>query len=156
MDTKLKKLNFSGSLLRRGFWLYAWEITAESGEKVYYVGRTGDSSSLNAQSPFNRLGQHLGHNRLQNMLRTHLMKANFQPESCSYELVAYGPIYPEGSGEREHRERRDVVAAMEKALCHELKRAGCRVLNEVKCRKPLVESEWAPVRSAFADHFHFR
>jgi hypothetical protein len=54
--------SFDGKLLQRGFWLYVWEITAADHEVFYYVGRTGDSSSPNAQSPFNRMSQHLGVN----------------------------------------------------------------------------------------------
>ena len=44
--------------LERGFWLYVWVIDG-AGDTLHYVGRTGDSSSSNAQSPFNRMGQHL-------------------------------------------------------------------------------------------------
>ena len=43
-------VTLDGAMLRRGFWLYVWEITTPNGEKVLYVGRTGDSSSPNAQS----------------------------------------------------------------------------------------------------------
>ena len=52
--TTLQSLSFSGELLQRGFWLYVWEVTAADGRTVHYVGRTGDSSSPNAQSPFTR------------------------------------------------------------------------------------------------------
>jgi hypothetical protein len=45
-----------GRTLQRGFWLYVWEVTTPNGAKLLYVGRTGDSSSINAQSPFNRMG----------------------------------------------------------------------------------------------------
>lgn len=38
-------VTLDGAMLRRGFWLYVWEITTPNGDKVLYVGRTGDSSS---------------------------------------------------------------------------------------------------------------
>ena len=53
-------VTLDGAILRRGFWLYVWEITTPDGRKVLYVGRTGDKSSPFAQSLFNRLGQNLG------------------------------------------------------------------------------------------------
>ncbi len=54
---KTHYMKFDGALLERGFWLYVWEITGDSSHHVY-VGRTGDSSSPHAQSPFKRIGQH--------------------------------------------------------------------------------------------------
>ena len=53
-------VTLDGAMLRRGYYLYVWEISPPDGNKVLYVGRTGDSSSPNAQSLFNRLGQNLG------------------------------------------------------------------------------------------------
>ena len=61
--------SFSGSLLQRGFWLYVWQVTTADGREVLYVGRTGDSSSPHAQSPFNRLSQHLGSNKSRERLQ---------------------------------------------------------------------------------------
>ena len=43
-------------MLARGFWLYVWEVTDSSGKKWLYVGRTGDSSSPNAQDRHSRVG----------------------------------------------------------------------------------------------------
>jgi hypothetical protein len=42
---------WSGQLPQRGFWLHVWEIQPRDGTTICYVGRTGDSSSQNAQSP---------------------------------------------------------------------------------------------------------
>ena len=53
-------VTLDGAMLRRGFWLYVWEITTPSSNKVLYVGAPGDSSSPKAQSLFNRMGQNLG------------------------------------------------------------------------------------------------
>lgn len=60
MEPATHCLDFDGRILQCGFWLYVWKITPRTGPAFHYVGRTGDSSSFNAQSPFNRMGQHLG------------------------------------------------------------------------------------------------
>ncbi len=74
----------------RGLWLYVWEITTPQETHLYYVGHTGDSSSIKAQSPFNRMGQHLGFNRHSNPLRRYLNAEDVDPERCSFRLVTYG------------------------------------------------------------------
>jgi len=51
-------IKFDGRLLDRGFWLYVIDIHGPA-DRHLYVGRTGDSSSPNAASPFSRIGQHL-------------------------------------------------------------------------------------------------
>ena len=72
---RLPHLKFSGAILERGFWLYAWRIENGSRE-FFYVGRTGDSSSQYAASPFSRLGQHLDirPNATANMLLRHVRR----------------------------------------------------------------------------------
>ena len=94
MKTKTLELSFNGELLQRGFWLYVWEIQTPKKPLFYYVGRTGDSSSINAQSPFNRMGQHLSFKK-GNMLRHHLESKNIVPETCLFRLIAHGPILKE-------------------------------------------------------------
>lgn len=54
----IHEIGFRGALLERGFWLYVWRVRQDSREALY-VGRTGDSSSRFAASPFSRLSQHL-------------------------------------------------------------------------------------------------
>ena len=149
------EIKFNGGALSRGFWLYVWEVTPPKGPKLYYVGRTGDSSSLNAQSPFNRMGQHLGHAKNSNMLRTHLgnHREKINPEECSYRLVAYGPILLESKRKEEHYSRRDRIAAAEKALAKAMFDAGYEVMNTVHCRKDLDEELWRELRTAFTEHF---
>jgi hypothetical protein len=71
----VREATFQGAILERGFWLYVWEVTTPEGKQVYYVGRTGDNSSTNAQSPYNRLGQHLGFAENTNALRKYLVRA---------------------------------------------------------------------------------
>lgn len=151
----LHEVRFGGGFLRRGFWLYAWEITPAVGDVLYYVGRTGDSSSTNAQSPFNRMGQHLGFSRASNALRRHLDEQGVDPEACRFRLVAFGPVETESTTATrdEHDKRRDAVAAMENALAAVLSAVGCRVINTVNCRKPLDATRFAQVRSAFASAF---
>lgn len=112
-------------MLSRGFWLYVWIVETSDGQVVHYVGRTGDSSSLNAQSPFARMSLHLGSNDSTNQLRKHLRENQIVPETCErFELVCYGPILPESKIMDEHQERRDAVAGLEKAWCVALKDAA--------------------------------
>lgn len=152
MIARTHSLTFSGRLLERGFWLYVWEIKS-AGRTLHYVGRTGDSSSLNAQSPFSRMSQHFGFNPNSNSIRRHLENAGVDPAECELRLVAHGPILQEGTTLDEHRARRDVVAALEKALAEALGNAGYEVMNVVACRKPLDAGLFESVRSAFAGDF---
>jgi hypothetical protein len=117
------------------------------------VGRTGDSSSSNAQSPFNRMGQHLGFNPKNNVLRSHLEDKGVKVESCEFRLVAYGPILDEAGTGEGHYAARDIIASLEKALADALKVSGYDVLNTVNCRKELDRNLWAKVQEAFAAHF---
>ena len=122
--------------------------------ELLYVGRTGDSSSSNAATPFARMGQHLGANERQNMVRRHLERRGVSPEDCtSFELIAHGPIFDEAQDWQAHTERRDVVATLERALADGLKLSGYVVLNEVRDRHDLDVRRWATVREAFAAHF---
>jgi hypothetical protein len=151
----LHEVTFRGGILERGFWLYVWEITPPDGPLLYYVGRTGDSSSTNAQSPFNRMGQHLGYAANSCMLRRHLVDHHVEPEDCSFRLVALGPLEAESTEatRAQHDERRDLIAAMEKALADVLSAAGCLVMNRVACRKPLNPTRFAQVRQMFVTAF---
>jgi hypothetical protein len=153
MNCSAQSLKFEGMLLQRGFWLYIWEITVATEEKYYYVGRTGDSSSANAQSPFNRMGQHLGFNKNSNVLRRHLKSRGNDPENCTFHLVAYGPIVDEAKTDDEHRKNRDIVAGLEKKLADAMRTAGYEVLNTVYCRKELDVRLFNDTRNAFASYF---
>lgn len=150
----LQKLVFPGTMLQRGFWLYTWEIETVTGDKWLYVGRTGDSSSANAQSPFTRLGQHLGTNKHANALRRHLMNIGVDLDTCrSFEMVAFGPIFPEAATMDEHRPLRDKMAALEKTLCDALVKAGYPVLNKVHCLHVLDDAIWQDTFNGFAERF---
>jgi hypothetical protein len=147
------ELQFDGRVLARGFWLYVWEVTSPGAGKVYYVGRTGDSSTINAQSPFNRMGHHLGFAANSNMLRRWLASRDINPENCTFRLVTYGPVLEEVKDVVEYRRRRDVVASIEKALENAMRDAGYDVLNTVKCRLPLDRELFLKIRTAFATQF---
>lgn len=147
------ELVFNGGLLQRGFWLYVWEITTAQQTRLYYVGSTGDSSSHNAQSPFNRMGQHLGFKKESNALRRCLEARGFRPEDCNFKLIAHGPILREEARQEEHRLARDRVAPMEKALAEAMTAAGYEVLNKVNCRIELDKNVFRAVRAAFALQF---
>jgi hypothetical protein len=142
-----------GGTLQRGFWLYVWEVTTLASATLLYVGRTGDSSSINAQSPFNRMGQHLGTTKTSSMLRNHLDGRGIAPEQCSFRLVARGPILEEADDKDIHYERRDVIGALEKKLADDLVAAGYDVMNTVHCSKPLDEALYVEIRGAFAAEF---
>lgn len=158
-------LSLPGPMLRRGFWLYVWRVQTPKGEKLY-VGRTGDNSSPYASPAYVRMGQHLGDAKNTNALRKYLEDKEIDPQSCSYEMIAHGPIYDEVHNGFDYKDRktrailfekhkpfRDDVAAMEKQLCDELREAGYTVLNPVNSNAPLNPKTWMPVRRAFAKEF---
>jgi hypothetical protein len=153
MKSATHSLTFSGKLLQRGFWLYVWEINAPGNKRLYYVGRTGDSSSSNAQSPFNRMSHHLGFNAKSNVLRRRLLSNRIDPERCAFRLIAHGPILKEAATQQAHRGPRDTTAALEKALAVALLDAGYNVINSVNCRMPLDNKLFADVISAFGTQF---
>jgi hypothetical protein len=153
MTASAQVVGFEGALLKRGFWLYVWEIRTQQEALVYYVGRTGDSSSSNAQSPFNRMGQHLGSNSKSNVLRRRMKALGIEPESCTFHLVAYGPILKEALSREGHRTSRDHIGAMEKALAEAMTTAGYHVMNTVSCRAKLDSEAFASVCAAFRMHF---
>lgn len=152
---RLHKLQFDGEVLRRGFWLYVWEIITPSGPCLHYVGRTGDSSSTNAQSPFNRMSQHLGFNKRSNVLRKYLTMREVLSEECQFRLVSLGPIEEESNDtdRAEHDRRRDAVAAMESALALAMKEAGYFVMNDITSRKNLDMERFRDVVRQFACAF---
>ena len=140
-------------MLRRGFWLYVWEITTPSGDKVLYVGRTGDSSSPNAQSLFNRMGQNLGTLSTSSMVRNNLEKRDVDPVEREFRMVGRGPVFDEPATKTmdAHKPIRDQVAALEKRLAEDLEAAGYDVMNTVRSSAVLDEVLYEQVRVAFAE-----
>jgi hypothetical protein len=155
-------LTLPGPMLRRGFWLYVWQVETPNGEMLY-VGRTGDNSSPHATAPYTRMGQHLGQVKSQNALRKHLKKRGFEPEDCAaFRLVCYGPIHDEVDHKKgldrtalmkEHTPLRNLVGALEKALANALQEAGHTVLNTVKWRHEYNSESWSATVAAFSEHF---
>lgn len=148
-------VTIQGAMLRRGFWLYVSEVTLPSGERALCVGRTGDSSSPNAQSPFNRLSQNLGTQNNNSMVRNHLGARGVDPIDCTLRLVGYGPVIeePDVKDMTTHKPLRDRVGALEKRLAEDLEAAGYDVMNKVRCKAALDEHLYADVREAFAEEF---
>ena len=130
MKLNSQLLSFDGPLLERGFWLYVWEVLSDK-EAIYYVGRTGDSSSANASSPFNRVGNHfdIRPNAKGNSLIKRLRERGIQPETCTYRMIAVGPIFSEQPTFDMHRPYRDIVATLEHALAENLRSRGMLVVG---------------------------
>lgn len=125
-----QQLRFKGALLERGFWVYVCRVKHKD-KYLLYVGRTGDSSSRFAASPFSRLGRHLDllPSAPANMLVRHLRDLRIDPRLCTYLLIACGPLYPEQENIRAHRRIRDRVALIEAKLAQQLKADGYKVVG---------------------------
>ena len=147
---KVHHISFGGAVLERGFWLYIWLVTCDSREFLY-VGRTGDSSSRFASSPFTRIGRHLDpkSHASANMLMRHIWKRGLDPHKCTYKLLAVGPIFPEQETLETHRKHRDVVAPLEAALADHLRKQGRDVCGRHSSRQPLDAKLFAQVLSKF-------
>lgn len=122
--------SFSGRILERGFWLYVWRI-AETTRTVWYVGRTGDSSSANAASPFGRLSQHLDlrPSATASMLANNLRIAGIQPVDCEYKLLAVGPLFPEQDTFDDHKPYRDIVGLLEAELAFNMSQQNLAIIG---------------------------
>ena len=138
MSAKCYRMSFDGHVLKRGFWIYIWKVKCPQ-ETFYYVGRTGDSSSPHAASPFTRIGQHLDFraNAKGNSLSKQLQRCRVKPDDCCFEMLAIGPLFPEQRGMEKHTPFRDKVSAIEKALGGVLRERGLSVLSQQHCKKPL-------------------
>lgn len=130
-------MTFDGALLERGFWLYVWRI-ADGSQEVLYVGRTGDSSSMHASSPFRRIGQHLElkENAKANAMARRLRERGLKPSACGYAMTAIGPLFPEQPEMASHQIHRDRVAGLEMALAGWLRSRGYDVLGAHASRHP--------------------
>ncbi len=141
---------FDGELLQRGFWLYVWKITHDK-VKYFYVGRTGDNSSANASSPFRRMGMHfdLKDNATANCIVRHLKNKTIDPLSCFYDLLAYGPMFPEQKNMEQHLMYRDMTAALESELARNIKALGHEVIGKHPTGKPFDKSMFSKIWSSF-------
>jgi hypothetical protein len=153
MAASTYEVAITGEILERGFWIYVWEATTPKDEALLYVGMTGDNSSVNAQSPFHRMGQHLGWQENTNMMRRHLTERQVVPEECSFRFFAHGPVHPEAENWGDHEVRRDAVLAVERRLIEDLGAAGYDVMNTSNSKMHLDEAFYGPVRTSFSEHF---
>ncbi len=130
MSISTYQMEFNGEVLERGFWLYVWEITQGS-EVHLYVGRTGDSSSAHASSPFNQIGQHLDFrkNAKGNSLAKRLEEVQVDPIKSKFRMLALGPFFPEQEDFEAHKPYRDQMATFEFELTRYLKNQGHNVLG---------------------------
>lgn len=147
---RVHRISFGGGLLERGFWLYAWLVKCGT-EKAVYVGRTGDSSSQFAASPFARLGQHLDvrPSAKANTLLRQVRALGWDPLSCEFELVAFGPIFPEQADMESHRTKRDIIAPLESKLATLFKNAGFMVVGSHGKQAPVDNAISEQVEQAF-------
>lgn len=130
MRIKSYQMTFEGKVLERGFWLYIWEIVSGN-NRYFYIGRTGDSSSAHAASPFSRIGQHLDfrENAKGNSLAKRLNEVGINPRTCNFRMLALGPLFPEQVTFNEHKPFRDQMATYEYELAIFLKIEGHNVLG---------------------------
>lgn len=137
-------VEFSGSILRRGFWIYVWHVTTGSGGQMVYVGRTGDTSSPNAQSPFRRIGQHVDPNpkSKSNALARNLRKNGIDPVFCHFKFTALGPIYEERQDMKSHVPFRNKAAALERKTADWFRDMGYEVLGSHPRRRNIDENVW--------------
>jgi len=149
---KSHSLTFSGALIERGFWLYVWHVACGT-QAIVYVGRTGDSSSQYAASPFNRLGQHLDirESASANMLLRHMRLKKMEPTAARYTMIAVGPIYPEQQSMELHRRHRNVVAALEAALGQHMVQRGYDVVGNTTSKHTLDQRLFTEVLAEFAE-----
>jgi hypothetical protein len=148
-------IEFDGTVLRRGFWLYVWDITVPDGNHVLYVGRTGDNSSPYAQALLWRVERNAGENATTQMVRKHLLSREIDVFGCHYRVVGHGPIFEQVAGKdfAAHKPLRDKVGALEKRLADDLKAAGYDVMNSVTWKPPLDAELYDLVRTAFEADF---
>lgn len=155
-ELKSYSMSFNGELLQRGFWLYIWVITSTTNEKKYlYVGRTGDSSSPHAASPFQRIGQHLDSraNAKANSLSRLLESNKLNPFDCHFKMVAIGPIFPEQDDMEHHSPHRDTVAALEFKLASYLAERF-NIIGTHGSKKELDPLLWESVQKVVDDKIH--
>ena len=154
MGEKLYTATIPPEMLTRGFWLYVWVIRMRGDRVVHYVGRTCDSSSGYAQSPFGRISGHLGSNIHANALLRNLRAHSIEFDQCvGLEVVAHGPLYEETANIAEHKVPRDKTHALERDLCNAMREAEYEVLNVVSCKMPNNLEDWQTVRDTFARRF---
>lgn len=146
---------FDGSLLRRGFWLYVWIIQPPDGKPLIYVGRTGDTSSPNAQSPFRRVGQHVDPNpkSKSNALTKRLRELKIEPDSCHFAFTAIGPIFQERKTMERHVRFRNRTAALERRVSEWFKGKGFHLIGSHPKLGKVDEELWGEIEDHLQKRF---
>lgn len=150
------EVKFSGAILRRGFWIYVWMIETSGGRRLAYVGRTGDTSSPNAQSPFRRIGQHVDPNpkSKSNALSRNLKEIGINPETCEYSFTALGPICAECQDMESHIPIRDKAAALERKTADWFARNKIKVLGSHPRSRDVDDEAWREIEYELARRFN--
>jgi|SRR4051812_46673100 hypothetical protein len=149
------EITFDGSVLRRGFWIYVWAVKTPQNGNLIYVGRTGDTSSPFAQSPFRRIGQHVDPNpkSKSNALARHLRKLVIAPEECKFKFTAIGPVFSECADMNSHLPVRDSTAALERNTADWFNERGYRVLGDHPKRRQANNEIWHFIREQLSQRF---
>ena len=152
------EIEFDGSVLRRGFWIYIWFIQTNSDEHLVYVGRTGDSSSPNAQSPFRRIGQHVdpNPNSKSNALARNLRNLEIEPEECNFQFTAIGPIFDECENMESHVPVRDQMAALERRTADWFREQGFDVIGTHPRPRDVNAEIWNQLKAELTQRFHLQ
>jgi hypothetical protein len=145
-------MTFDGEMLKRGFWLYVW-IVLFNGQQYIYVGRTGNSSSVGAASPFNRVSQHLDFrkNAKGSTLARRLREIGVDPEASNFRMIALGPIFQEQESFEKHKQYRDQMARLEYEIASYLTWRGYEVIGEHQKGSSVEQSLLNEVRSNVVD-----
>ena len=154
MTASIHALTIPAAMTRPAFWLYVWRVTTDTDDELLYVGRTGDSTYTTANPPIFRMGQHFEPKGGGNMLLQRLADREIDPYTCTdFQIVAHGPLFPAANNKPCHYKRRDIVAALERALRDALLLGGYDVISHENSIKPLCQPCWQDIRQAFQRHF---
>jgi hypothetical protein len=140
----LFKVKFSGKTLERGFWIYVVQITNPNGQKYFYVGMTGDSSSLNAASLFVRIGRHLDTkekakgNTLFKSIREEKQLWPFLYK-LDFEIIGF---YLQGEIRENYGRIRSEISHLEDKLHKDLEKEGYKILGSKWEKNPIIYDYW--------------
>ncbi len=150
------RLAFDGAILARGFWIYVWKIQRSS-DLAVYVGRTGDSSSPNASSPFRRAGQHLDlkADAKGNSLKRAIDRLGWKAASCRFEQIALGPFFAEQNDMEAHVPYRDRIAALEYEVSKAVTDKGFCLIGTHGSSHPVNQEDKEKLKSTINQVLHF-
>lgn len=148
MNIDSYQITFDGEVLQRGFWLYIAEICC-TGNQYVYVGRTGDSASPYAASPFSRIGRHLDFrdNAKGNSLAKRLKEQHVDPKRSRFRILALGPFFKEQGSFEAHKPYRDRMATLEYEIAEYLRKQKINVLGKHHTGAPIQKDVIEDVKS---------